>query len=520
MTEALAETPPAVHVSAPSAEAIADKAARLTGARLLTSCIDLATAVLLVQLLSKERVAVFAFLLLVYETAKHVSTLGFPDSVFYFFEKWGRESHRALLRQTSLILAVTGLVAAGVMIALRFAAPYVLTTWAEAPLRELQDLLPYFALVVALEVPTWPITNVMIATDRVRDASAFQVGSSLLMFGALFGPLFLGLDPKYSVYGLVLYAVVRFVATAIWIRAVMPKATMALPPDALRQQLAFALPLGLNVLVGRLNKYVDKYVVAFLLPTAATAEYQVGAQELPLITVVPYAVGAVLISRYVSLQLEGRHDEVRALWLAAIEKVSMIVVPAAILAIAVAPDFMIVLFASDYAAAIPVFQIYALLTIQRVAQYGAVLQAYDDTKSILRFTGTILLLNAIASVPLTIAFGITGTAVATLGAGLVGFWLYQRRIATHLRCRTSEVLPWRHYGLLVVICGVAAACAAGARHAFVPAGAAGLGLLVASLVFLPLYVVAGRLAGVIQRADLRTFMRWLTPGFHLGRSAR
>jgi O-antigen/teichoic acid export membrane protein len=519
VTEALPAPPQAAPATAPPADALADKAARLTGARLLTSCIDLVTAVLLVQLLSKERVAVFALLLLLYETAKHVSTLGFPDSVFYFFEKWGRESHRALVRQTSVILTVTGLVAAMVLLALSFAAPYVLTTWAEAPIRELQDLLPFFALVVALEVPTWPLTNVMIATDRVRDASAFQVGSSLLMFGALFGPLALGFDPAYAVYGLVAYAVLRFIATAVWIRAVMPHATMALPPDALRQQLTFALPLGLNVLAGRLNKYIDKYVVAFALPAGATAEYQVGAQELPLITVVPYAVGAVLISRYVALQLEGRHDEVRALWLAAVEKVSMIVVPAAILAIAVAPDFMIVLFASDYAAAIPVFQIYALLTIQRVAQYGAVLQAYGDTRSILRFTAVILALNAIASVPLTLAFGITGTAAATLGAGLVGFWLYQRRIATHLRCRTSEVLPWRHYGLLVVICGVAAAGAAAARHAFVPADAAGLGLLLATAVFVPLYVVSGRATGVLQRADLRTFLRWLSPRFHLGRAA-
>src|SRR5699024_11872354 len=68
------------------------------------------------------------------------------------------------------------------------------------------------------------------------------------------------------------------------------------------------LPLGLSSMVSKLNRYADKFIVSIILPAAAYAEYSIGAQEVPIIRVIPFAVGTVLISRYVSLELESKKE--------------------------------------------------------------------------------------------------------------------------------------------------------------------------------------------------------------------
>ncbi|MDZ7682583.1 MAG: hypothetical protein U5J63_12950 [Fodinibius sp.] len=82
----------------------------------------------------------------------------------------------------------------------------------------------------------------------------------------------------------------------------------------IKEQVNFSVPLGMSSMVNKMNKYVDKFVVSILLPAAVFAEYQIGAQEVPIIRVIPFAVGSVLISRYVNLELESKKEELLELW--------------------------------------------------------------------------------------------------------------------------------------------------------------------------------------------------------------
>jgi len=488
---------------------LSDKAGVVVFSRILSTIIELATMIVLVRILTKDAIAVIGFMLLMHQMARNFATFGFPESIFYYFEKVNPASRRSFAVQTIAVLGALGVLAGLLMIGLSFAAPWLLRTWSAENMALLQWLLPFFALVAALEIPTWPINNILLALDRQKHAAWYQIVMSTTMFFALVGPVIVGLGVEVAVYGLAGYAVFRFVVSAIWFQAVLPGPSEPLPKGTLRQQARFSIPLGINAFTARLNRYIDKFVVSILLSAAAFADYQVGGQEIPLITAIPYAVGSVFISRYVSYQLAGKRQALIDLWYRGVEGVALIVVPVAVLTIAVAHDIITLVFGQRYAPAVIPFQIYTVILLHRVAQYGAMLQAFADTATILKFTVVILVCNLALSIPLTLVLGISGTALATLISAGVGWILYLRRIGHHLETGLAKVLPWRIYLRVLVVAGVAGVAAWALRFTALESLPQVAALAVTVVVFGALYAGLGTAFGAIRRDHWSTAWGWV-----------
>jgi len=285
---------------------LTEKAGVVVFARIITTVIDLAIVIATIQILSKTEFAIIGYLLMVHEVARNLATLGFPESIFYFFERVSGSAKRGFTAQTTSILLVTGFVAGAFVLVVCYFAPQLLTEWDTSNIQQIQDLLPWMGLLAILEIPTWPVTNVLLALDRQKDSAWYEMSTSLLSFGCLVVPLALGYGLDIAIYGLVIYGVIRFVGSFIWLHLVLPEGKLSDTDIPLKKQFNFALPLGFSSLTNKLNRYVDKFVVSILLPATAYAEYTIGAQEVPIIRVIPFAVGSVLISRYVSLQLESK----------------------------------------------------------------------------------------------------------------------------------------------------------------------------------------------------------------------
>lgn len=488
---------------------LTDKVGVVVFSRLLGTLIEMGTYVALARLLSKEDVVVPGFLLVLYMTVRPLAVFGFPESVFYFFEKLAPEHRRAFAARTIAILGGLGAVAGLLMVGLAAAAPYVLGDWAEPQRAALQELLPWLGLVLLLEIPTTPMNNILLALDRQKASSWYQIVSSASGFLAVVGPVALGLGVHAIIYALAVFAGLRFVVTMIWFQLVLPGPGQRPPPGTLREQAAFSVPLGLNAFSGRVGKYLDRFVVAWLLP-AALADYLVGGQELPIITVIPGAVSSVLISRYVALRLAGDRQGLVALWNRGIEAVSLIVVPVAVLFIAVAHDFVTLVFGAQYAPAVVPFQIYTVILLHRVTTYGALLQACNDTRSILRFTFVSLACNAILSVPLTLLLGLPGPALAALVSAKLSWYVYLRRICHHLGVGMRQVFPWGFYLRVLAIAAVAGAACWSMRAMVLAPQPQAIALGVAAGVFVALYAGLGMATRVIDRSHwsaLGNFLR-------------
>jgi len=492
---------------------LTEKAGVVVFARIITTVIDLAIVIATIQILSKTEFAIIGYLLMVHEVARNLATLGFPESIFYFFERVSGSAKRGFTAQTTSILLVTGFVAGAFVLVVCYFAPQLLTEWDTSNIQQIQDLLPWMGLLAILEIPTWPVTNVLLALDRQKDSAWYEMSTSLLSFGCLVVPLALGYGLDIAIYGLVIYGVIRFVGSFIWLHLVLPEGKLSDTDIPLKKQFNFALPLGFSSLTNKLNRYVDKFVVSILLPATAYAEYTIGAQEVPIIRVIPFAVGSVLISRYVSLQLESKKEELLALWYKGVEKVSLLVVPLTILSIIIAPDLISLIAESegtDYSNAVLPFQIYNLIVLVRVTHYGSILQAFGDTKGVFYMSLNLVVANIILSIPFTIWFGIVGTALSTFIANIYNWVILLRRIGGHMELPFYKVLPFPFYFSVLGTSILVAIPAWFVRWAYIQEENVILGLATASVMFLISFAVVGTLLRVITLDDWQKLKDWLS----------
>ncbi len=483
----------------------------VVAARISSTLVDISTAVATAHLLSKTDFAVLSYLMILYQVGRYLAMMGFPDSVFYFFERLSGSARRAFCLQTFLILAATAAGAGGLIFLSAHAVPHLVSSeWTDRNIHDLQRFLPWLALVAVLEIPTWPAMNVLLASGRHRHAALYEILFSVLIFAGLIGPLLLGYSLRYALIGLSLYAAVRLVVSVTWVSLVLPGSTRRPPTGLLGEQIRFAIPLGSSLLVNRMNRYADKFVVGAMLTPAALAEYNIASQEIPLVAVLPYAVGTVLITRYVRLVRDDRRQELLELWYKGIRKMSLFVVPVTVLLIAIAPEAIPVVFGRDnYEASIQPFQIYTTVLLLRVASFSSILQSFGDTRAVLwvalsRFAG-----NVVLTIPFTLWWGTVGTAGATALASFLNLFHILAILSRHMQLPAHRILPFGYYGKVLAVALVSAGATWGLRLLRVlpfeelPRIGATVGAY--GVVFL----VVGSLTAVISREDRGHLWDWV-----------
>ena len=416
---------------------IAEKATIIIASRAITILARVLSLVVLTRVLAKEDFGYLTFILLAYTTVTTLAQLGLPDSVFYFFGRIESAARRSFVLLTAKLLFGIGLGCSLILVALALLAP--MWGFAVGGL-----FLPLTALVL-LELPTTPTANVLIAIDRAREAARYNIAVSLTLFIATVGPALLGQPISVIVYALVGYGVVRFGLSVRLLAKYLGESGASLPRRTARDQLAYSIPLGAAQILWALNRIIDKYVVAGFLSVAVYAEYVIGAWEIPLIPMIAYSVAAVMMPDFVTLARKGETRSLLSLWFKSIRKVAIIVLPAMVLFLVAAEEFIAVVFSEDYVNAALPFRIYTLLLFQRVTSYSAVLKAVGDTRAVTNHAVYQLLANLGLTIPFVLLFGVAGPPTATLLASVVTWFYLLHRIRLALEVSFGDVFPFRFY---------------------------------------------------------------------------
>ena len=108
------------------------------------------------------------YVLMIHEIARNVAVLGFPDSIFYFFERIASTARRGFALQTVAILLISGTLAGLAILGFNLFLPSLLSQWPGESVRVLQQFLPLMAGGSVLEKPTLPATNILLATGRQK----------------------------------------------------------------------------------------------------------------------------------------------------------------------------------------------------------------------------------------------------------------------------------------------------------------------------------------------------------------
>lgn len=479
--------------------------------RVLGGTAQLVTVMLLVRFMGKVEYGALAFVLLLLQTIVRLISAGVPESVLFFVPKHeGRPgAQKTVVLQSTGILVVLG-AAFG---ALLFAFGGSLDVFG-ADAADLGPLVPLIALALVLEAPAALTERVLLALDRQIAAAGtsilLQVGTAL----STIVPAALGADLETIVWWMVAFSGAKAIALVLVVALAFRGVRGEAMPGGMREQLRYSVPLGLSTIGSFLNAQLDKFIVAIFFTAEVFAAFSVGARELPLVNVLPYTLGAVMLPRmvrHIQTPEPGEDGPVEAvrLWHASIVKTSLVMLPVAVFFFVAAEPFVSVFFTSSYDAAADPFRVYLLTLPLRVTTYGTVVQAFGRSRAVLAATVLALALNAIVSLALLGPLGVLGPPVGTVVSQFFAAWYLLRVIRGAAGARWATVFPWGAYLRVLGVAIVSGAPALGvvALLREQPGLALGAGLAAYAIA----YFAVATAAGVLTATDRRYLLALMSP---------
>jgi O-antigen/teichoic acid export membrane protein len=147
-----------------------------------------------------------------------------------------------------------------------------------------------------------------------------------------------------------------------------------------KAQIGNALPYGLGGFAQNAQADLHNFVVSRYFPPAGFALYSVGLFQLPLLGMLTTSFGGALIPEISRLSAAGERRAIIPVWLNAVRKLSLVVVPSFALMFVLRYEIITLLFTSAYSEAAPLFGIFLLTALLPMTMNGSLIRAYEEFK--------------------------------------------------------------------------------------------------------------------------------------------
>ena len=403
------------------------------------------SAILLVRFLAPSAWNVIALGLSVYLVAVTIGSLNLEHSILFFLPQLTQHQTNRLLYQTVNLLRISGLVC-GAVIVLVQAGTGVLGTMAIALC---------LACAVACELPTVVMTPIFIARGEEQYASMWGSGHALVQFFALMVPTLCGFGAIGIASGLAVSGFIRLATFTVVFRRYI-NGEHVHTPGLLKRQILFCAPLGVALAAGVLTRSIDKWLVAWHEPLMVGI-YSIAAFEVPILAVLPYAGGAAIAVSMVTMFHNNEVSDAHSVWWHQARMMSMVVVPLTMGLVVIAPELFEILFTHSYRTSVVPFQIFTLIGLHRVTEYGAVLRAAGRSVEIVYSSLILLSSNLVFGFIGLQIHGLVGLTIGSVLDFLVAWVWILSRLKNVFDVSMRHVFPWSAWGSSVAIsCGAAA----------------------------------------------------------------
>jgi O-antigen/teichoic acid export membrane protein len=406
---------------------------------------QIAIAVLLVKLLAPSEWNSVALALTMYLAAVTIGSFNLEHSILYFLPTLTASQAERLFARTVRSLAGVGLFAAGIIMLI--AQQSSVLNFGNAAL--------FIAVAVACELPTVIAGPALISRGRERDAGLWDSVFGVLQVVLVVVPAMVAWGAEGVLGGLAVSSLIRLVAFLALFGKDLVVQWDSSEAHLFRRQIMYCAPLGIALATGVLTRTVDKWFVAWKIP-ASVGVYAIAAQEVPVLAVLPYASGAVIAVAMVKHFMEGDYRRSFQLWSQQVRSMCRPVIALTFLVVAIAPEIFEIVLAPTYRQSVLSFQIFTVIGVHRVTEYGAVLRAVGRTKEIVMSSVILFGLNAcFAGVGLMMQ-GIVGLTVGSVLAFAVAWIWMLTRVADVFQMSLREVFPWATWTSLLVYFGAVA----------------------------------------------------------------
>lgn len=405
------------------------------------------SAILLVRFLAPSAWNIIALGLSVYLVAVTIGSLNLEHSILFFLPQLTQHQTNRLLHQTVNLLRLSGFVC-GAGIVLVQASTGVLGT---------MGIAVCLACAVACELPTVVMTPTFIARGEERYASMWGSSHALIQFLALMIPTLCGFGATGIAYGLAASGLIRLTSFTVVFRRYV-NGEHVHTPGLLKRQLYFCAPLGVALAAGVLTRSIDKWLVAWHEPLKVGI-YSIAAFEVPILAVLPYAGGAAIAVSMVTMFHNDQVSSAHSVWWNQARMMSLVVVPLTMGLVVIAPELFEILFSHSYRTSVLPFQIFTLIGLHRVTEYGAVLRAAGRSVEIVYSSLILLGSNLVFGYIGLQMHGLVGLTMGSVLAFSVAWVWILSRLKNVFDVSMRHVFPWSAWTLSVVISCITAAVA-------------------------------------------------------------
>ena len=365
---------------------------------MLNQGLMLISPIILVRLITVEQFGHYREFLLYAGVLSTICAFGINNSLLYFIPS-RPGSLRQMIKQSVTLTVVSSVLVLGVTLLAN-----ALTHGAV-----LGDVALPVALYVMLFVNLDFWEFYWLSRRRTLPVLAYTSGRLIARILVVIIAATLTRDVYAIIWSLVVLEAVRFVASLAAMRNLAQEPELA--ESCWREQLKYCVPVGVALILVTLNKSLGNLFVAKAIGAVALAHYTIGTHIQPVITVLRNSVSDALLPDLAALK-SGVAENALALWRRSTVVSMVLLMPAGVALAEFAEPIVLTLFSPDYAAAIPIFQIYLLVLLREVFDFGVALRALNRNAPIVHANLLAIVLNIgllVIAIPL---WGLPGAALA------------------------------------------------------------------------------------------------------------
>ncbi len=350
---------------------------------------------LVVRLLTQEKVGLYREAFQVIVNAVAILPLGFSMSAYYFLNREKERRGAAILNILIFNFFVGGL---GCLILYFY--PQLLGNIFRSP--ELTLLAPKIGVVIWLWIFSTFLEIVAIANQEARLATVFiistQFSKTVLMVGAVL--IFSTVDAL--IYAAIIQGILQTLVLIFYLSRKFPGFWTSFDLKFFREQMIYAVPFGVSGILWILQNDIHNYFVGYGFSTAEFAIYAYGCFQLPLVSMLFEAVTGVLIPRMSELQMRGDRGEMIRLTARAMQKLAFFYFPIYVFLMITAETFILTLFTHSYLASVPIFMINLTLLPLQILVTDPIVRSYKELGRFLLIVRIFILIAMVT----TLYFGI------------------------------------------------------------------------------------------------------------------
>ena len=361
--------------------------------------------ILLVRLLTVEEFGRYREFLLYAGLLTTICAFGINNSLLYFIPA-RPHNVRQMVRQATAMTFGTSVLVVGITLLADYIAKGAILGGLQLPVAI------YVLLFVNLDF--WEFY--WLSVKRPLPVFAYTTGRLIARIVVVVTAASIWRDVMPIIWSLIGLEAVRIIGSSFaWRRADGKLEQAEAGPNAQQscwnEQFRYCLPIGLALILVTLNKSLGNLFVTKTLGVVALAHYAIGTHIQPVIGVLRNSVSDAVLPELAALK-NTKGEAALELWRRS-TIVSMILLTAAgVVLFEFAHTFVVTLFSPSYEPAVLIFQIYLLVLVREVFDFGVALRAANKTAPIVTSSLFAILLNLLLLVTVLPIWGLPAAALA------------------------------------------------------------------------------------------------------------